>query len=68
MGVRAANGDELPQNGILASLVRPAGNEGPAFLTYANYRAILSYNCSNLYALAVGRIADALVAGPEPSE
>ena len=68
MGVRGANGGELPQTGILASLVRPAGNQGPAFLTYANYRAILSYNCSNFYALAVGRIADALLAEPEPSE
>ena len=68
MGVRGVNGDDLPQNGILASLVRPAGNDGPAFLTYANYRAILSYNCSNFYALAVGHIADALLAEPEPSE
>ena len=66
--MRGVNGDDLPQNGILASLVRPAGNDGPAFLTYANYRAILSYNCSNFYALAVGHIADALLAEPEPSE
>jgi membrane-bound lytic murein transglycosylase B len=68
MGVRGANGEELPQSKVLASLVRPAGNDGPAFLTYANYRSILSYNCSNFYALAVGHIADALLAKPEPGE
>ncbi len=68
MGLRGADGEELPQGRGLASLVRPGGDDGPAFLTYANYRAILSYNCSNYYAVAVGQIADALAAEPEPAE
>ena len=28
------------------------------FLVYRNYRAILDYNCSNSYAIAVGLLAD----------
>ena len=60
MGVRRANGNPLPDVAVDASLVRPAGEKGPAFLTYGNFRAILRYNCSNFYALAVGHLADAL--------
>jgi len=59
-GVRRLSGDNLPERDFLASLVEPAGGEGPAFLTYSNFRAILRYNCSNYYALAVGHLADAL--------
>lgn len=60
MGVRRDGGADLPQVNIEASLVQPGGEEGPAFLTYGNFRAILRYNCSNFYALAVGHLADAL--------
>lgn len=59
-GVRRLNGDPLPDRDFPASLVEPAGKGGPAFLTYGNYRSILSYNCSNFYAMAVGHIADRL--------
>lgn len=61
LGVRRADGTDLPQADIRASLVRPGGAEGPAYLTYGNYRAILRYNCSNLYAMAVSHLADALL-------
>jgi len=60
LGVRRSDGRALPKVAINASLVRPAGDGGPAFLTYGNFRAILRYNCSNFYALAVGHLADAL--------
>ncbi|GAB4119873.1 MAG: hypothetical protein Kow00104_02600 [Rhodothalassiaceae bacterium] len=63
MGVRRLNGTALPKRDFLASLVEPAGPGGPAFLTYDNFRAILRYNCSNFYALAVGHIADRLREG-----
>ena len=59
-GVRRLNGDDLPTRDFEASLVQPAGAGGPAFITYSNFRAILRYNCSNFYALAVGHLADAL--------
>jgi membrane-bound lytic murein transglycosylase B len=48
-----------------ASLLLPAGARGPAFLVYRNFRAILRWNNSVLYALAVGHLSDRLGgAGP----
>jgi membrane-bound lytic murein transglycosylase B len=61
LGVRQANGKPLPQADIDASLMVPAGYKGPAFLVYKNYRTILVWNRSHLYALAVGHLADRLV-------
>ena len=61
MGVRRIGGAPLPDVGIEASLVLPAGYQGPAFLVYRNFRAILSWNRSILYAVAIGHLADRLV-------
>ncbi|HVM38124.1 MAG TPA: lytic murein transglycosylase [Sphingomicrobium sp.] len=44
----------------LASLLEPDGPGATAYLLTGNYRAILDYNCSNYYALAVGLLADAI--------
>lgn len=63
LGVRTIYGADLPNvtdATFKASLVMPAGPEGPAFLTYKNFRALLSYNCSNYYALGVSLLADEL--------
>lgn len=60
-GVRRANGKPLPPIDIDASLMVPAGYKGPAFLVYKNYRTIMVWNRSHLYALAVGHLADRLV-------
>ncbi len=61
LGVRRMDGRGLPNRpGLPASLVQPDGPDGQAYLTYSNFRAILRYNCSNLYALAVGLLADAI--------
>lgn len=43
------------------SLIEPDGPNATAFLLSTNYRAILDYNCSNFYALAVGLLADEIV-------
>ena len=43
-----------------ASLLLPAGHLGPAFLTLANYRAILKYNNSSSYGMAIGLFAERL--------
>ncbi|GGJ98116.1 murein transglycosylase [Pseudomonas matsuisoli] len=40
-----------------ASLLLPAGHRGPAFLLTSNYRAILRYNNSSSYALAISLLA-----------
>ncbi len=49
-----------PAETTLATLVEPDGPGGRAFLTFGNYQALLGYNCSNLYALSVGLLSDAL--------
>lgn len=65
LGVRKSNGTDLPAVSLNASLVLPAGHAGPAFLVYRNYRTILQWNRSDLYAIAVGHLADRL-AGKGP--
>ncbi|MGY8668826.1 lytic murein transglycosylase, partial [Bradyrhizobium sp. UFLA05-109] len=50
-----------------AQLLMPAGVYGPAFLVFANFQAIRSYNQSDVYALFVGHLAD-LIAGGAPFE
>ena len=64
LGVRKINGDDLPRVNIKASVVLPAGHAGPAFLVYNNYRTTLQWNRSDLYAIAVGHLADR-IAGKE---
>ena len=63
LGIRRIDGGELPKGEARASVLLPAGYEGPAFLVYQNYRTILNWNRSLLYAIAVGHLADRLVGG-----
>ena len=46
-----------------ATLLLPAGADGPAFLVTGNFAAILRYNNASAYALAVGHLADRLAGG-----
>lgn len=64
MGVKKVDGTGLPVANIEASVILPAGAEGPAFLGYSNYRATLAYNPSTFYALTVGNLADRFTGGP----
>jgi membrane-bound lytic murein transglycosylase B len=48
-------GDDVP-----LSLIEPDGPGGNAWLTTPAFRALLSYNCSNYYAISLGMLADAL--------
>lgn len=57
-GVTRANGAVLPVADIDAALILPAGYRGPAFLVYDNFRVIMRWNRSELYAIAVGHLAD----------
>ena len=62
-GVQAMDGAPLPAlEG--SSILLPAGARGPAFLVGSNFRAILRYNNSTSYALAVGLLAQKLAGGP----
>ncbi|MBT4425880.1 MAG: lytic murein transglycosylase [Rhodospirillaceae bacterium] len=59
LGVRRANGNDLPRvAGMGASLVFPGGDGGPAFLVYNNYKTVLKWNRSTYFAMAVGHLAD----------
>jgi membrane-bound lytic murein transglycosylase B len=62
-GVRTVDGAPLPEFDEAAVLM-PAGARGPAFLVGPNFRAILRYNNSTSYALAVGLLAQRLGGGP----
>ncbi|MGR2739789.1 lytic murein transglycosylase [Billgrantia sp. Q4P2] len=62
-GVSRIGGGSLP-GFEQASVIAPAGAQGPAFLVGPNYRAILRYNNATSYALAVGTLADR-IAGRE---
>ncbi len=44
----------------------PAGAKGPAFMVFENFEAILRYNRSTSYALAVGLLADHLAGREKP--
>ena len=44
-----------------ATLFEPDGRGETAYLLTGNYKAILSYNCSNFYALSVGLLANAII-------
>jgi membrane-bound lytic murein transglycosylase B len=60
LGVLSADGSALPTRPLQARLVLPDGADGPAYLVYANYEAILRWNRSNYFAIAVGTLADSI--------
>ena len=62
---RALGVKNLPLNfsEARASLLLPAGHRGPAFLVLDNFRAILKYNNSTAYALAVSLLSERLLGG-----
>jgi membrane-bound lytic murein transglycosylase B len=63
LGVRRMDGINLSDLETRASIILPAGYNGPAFLVYKNFKTILKWNRSILYALAIGHLADRLVGG-----
>jgi lytic murein transglycosylase len=62
LGVRRADGGELPLEGD-GFLLFPSGAAGPAFLVTGNFNVIKRYNNSDVYALAVGHLADRMHGG-----
>jgi membrane-bound lytic murein transglycosylase B len=60
LGLKLLNGSALPGNlqQQQAALLLPAGYKGPAFLVMDNFRAILKYNNSSSYALAIGLLSE----------
>lgn len=58
LGVRRVDGSRLGQADMLASVVVPAGANGPVFLGYNNFRTTMVWNRSTFYAISVGHLAD----------
>lgn len=60
LGVRCLDGRGLPKVAFKATLIRPEGEQGRAFLVYDNYQALMKWNRAHSFALAVGLLADRL--------
>lgn len=58
LGVRRVDGSPLGKADMQASVIVPAGADGPAFLGYNNFRTIMVWNRSTFYAISVGHLAD----------
>ncbi len=60
MGLVSFPSEEIPvvEEEIMATLHTPMGSQGPAFLTYSNFKLINKWNRLELYALTTGVLAD----------
>jgi membrane-bound lytic murein transglycosylase B len=64
LGVTQADGRPLPDFADRAAIAIPAGYRGPAFLMLPNFKTIMVWNRSVLYALSVGVLARQIAGGP----
>jgi lytic murein transglycosylase len=62
LGIRQVDGRAL-RGEETAALLLPAGANGPAFLVLRNFFSLLAYNPAEVYALAIGHLADRLRGG-----
>jgi membrane-bound lytic murein transglycosylase B len=58
LGIRRADGAKFGSTQAEAFVMVPQGIEGPRFLVTKNFLAIMDYNISHSYALAVGHLGD----------
>ncbi|MEO0399317.1 MAG: lytic murein transglycosylase [Pseudomonadota bacterium] len=65
-GVSGARGDLIGayDPNMRGRIIVPAGAQGPAFLVFENFEAILKYNRSTSYGLAVGMLSDHVAGRP----
>lgn len=64
LGVTRANGQPLPDFADRAAIAIPAGHRGPAFLMLPNFKVVMIWNRSVLYAISVGVLARQIAGGP----
>ncbi|MGZ5803779.1 MAG: lytic murein transglycosylase [Xanthobacteraceae bacterium] len=62
LGIKRADGGTFPNDGD-GILFFPSGVAGPAFLVTRNFNVIKLYNNSDVYAIAVGHLADRMHGG-----
>ncbi|MGL5336640.1 MAG: lytic murein transglycosylase [Enterovibrio sp.] len=60
LGVRTAENKALPNVDIKAWLISPDDNKGRSYLVYGNYQALMRWNRSHYFGLAVSKLADAI--------
>ena len=60
LGLRPAYKTWRAADNVEATLVSPMGKAGPAFLTFPNFKRVMKWNKSELYALTVCFLADIL--------
>lgn len=65
MGVKRAGNAPLAVSDEPAAIILPAGWRGPAFILYPNFKAVMNWNRSTLYALAVSLLAQQISGGPQ---
>ena len=63
LGVRKAGSAPLPNVDEPAAIILPAGFRGPAFILYPNFKAVMNWNRSTLYALSVALLAQQIAGG-----
>jgi len=63
LGITPASGGSFNATKADAFVMIPQGIDGPVFLVTKNFMAIMDYNLSHSYALAVGHLADRIRGG-----
>lgn len=63
LGIKRPGGKDFARTVDQAYLIAPGGAGGPGFLMLLNFKAIMRYNPSEAYALAIGHFADRLRGG-----
>jgi membrane-bound lytic murein transglycosylase B len=63
LGITPASGGKFNAQQADAFVMIPQGIDGPAFLVTKNFLAIMDYNLSHSYALAVGHLGDRIRGG-----
>jgi membrane-bound lytic murein transglycosylase B len=63
LGIARANGQSFTAEKADAFIMVPQGIDGPRFLVTRNFLAIMDYNLSHSYALAVGHLGDRIRGG-----
>jgi lytic murein transglycosylase len=63
MGVRDMAGRTVPNHGA-ASILMPAGGQGPAFMVFNNFTVITRYNNSTSYVIGIGHLSDRILGRP----
>ncbi len=58
LGIRRADGTNLPNVAIKAALVFPDDERGRAYLAYDNYKSLMHWNLSYYFVSSVGHLSD----------